>query len=49
MAIVSFQGQYTMNVPVTMAAVILSALPLILAYMFGRRYLLRGMLAGFGK
>ncbi|WAH35260.1 carbohydrate ABC transporter permease [Alicyclobacillus dauci] len=49
MAIVSFQGQYTMNVPVTMAAVILSALPLILAYIFGRRYLLRGMLAGFGK
>ncbi|MFB5189515.1 carbohydrate ABC transporter permease [Alicyclobacillus fastidiosus] len=49
MAIVSFQGQYTMNVPVTMAAVLLSALPLILAYIFGRRYLLRGMLAGFGK
>lgn len=49
LAIVSFQGQYTMNVPVTMAAVILSALPLILAYVFGRRYLLGGMLAGFGK
>jgi raffinose/stachyose/melibiose transport system permease protein len=49
LAIVSFQGQYTMNVPVTMAAVILSALPLILAYVFGRRYLLRGMLAGFSK
>ncbi|KPV40922.1 carbohydrate ABC transporter permease [Alicyclobacillus ferrooxydans] len=49
MAIVSFQGQYTMNVPVTMAAVMLSALPLILAYIFGRRYLLGGLLAGFGK
>ncbi|EJY56464.1 binding-protein-dependent transport systems inner membrane component [Alicyclobacillus hesperidum URH17-3-68] len=49
LAIVSFQGQYTMNVPVTMAAVILSALPLILAYIFGRRWLLRGMFAGFGK
>lgn len=49
LAIVSFQGQYTMNVPVTMAAVILSALPLILAYIFGRRYLLGGLLAGFGK
>lgn len=49
LAIVSFQGQYTMNVPVTMAAVILSALPLILAYIFGRRYLLGGMLAGFSK
>ncbi|MCL6624956.1 carbohydrate ABC transporter permease [Alicyclobacillus shizuokensis] len=49
LAIVSFQGQYTINVPVIMAAVILSALPLILAYIFGRRYLLQGMLAGFGK
>ncbi len=49
LAITSFQGQYTMNVPVTMAVVVLSALPLILAYIFGRRYLLRGLLAGFGK
>jgi raffinose/stachyose/melibiose transport system permease protein len=49
LAIVSFQGQYTINVPVIMAAVTLSALPLILAYIFGRRYLLQGMLAGFGK
>lgn len=49
LAITTFQGQYTMNVPAIMAAVILSALPLILAYVFGRRYLLKGMLAGFSK
>ncbi|WP_229776800.1 carbohydrate ABC transporter permease [Alicyclobacillus cellulosilyticus] len=49
LAITNFQGQYTMNVPAIMAFVILSALPLILAYAFGRQYLLRGMLAGFSK
>ncbi|MBX6353467.1 MAG: carbohydrate ABC transporter permease, partial [Thermoflavifilum sp.] len=47
LALVNFQGQYTINVPVIMAAVTLSALPLILAYIFGRRYLLQGMLVGF--
>ncbi|SFU45378.1 carbohydrate ABC transporter permease [Alicyclobacillus macrosporangiidus] len=49
LALVNFRGQYTINVPVIMAAVTLSALPLILAYVFGRRYLLQGMLAGFSK
>lgn len=49
LALVNFQGQYTINVPVIMAAVTLSALPLILAYIFGRRYLLQGMLVGFSK
>lgn len=49
LAIVQFQGQHSIDVPVTMAAVIFSALPLILAYIFAGRYLRRGMLAGFGK
>lgn len=49
LAIVQFQGVHSMDVPVTMAAVIFSALPLILAYIFGGRYLRRGMLSGFGK
>ncbi|KRW91390.1 ABC transporter permease [Alicyclobacillus tengchongensis] len=49
LAIVQFQGEHTMDVPVIMAAVIFSALPLILAYIFGGRYLRRGMMAGFGK
>lgn len=49
LAIVQFQGQHTMDVPVTMAAVLLSATPLLLAYIFGGRYLRRGLLAGFGK
>ncbi|WP_207711842.1 hypothetical protein [Sulfobacillus harzensis] len=49
LAIVQFQGQHTMDVPLTMAAVLLSAIPLLLAYIFGGRYLRRGLLAGFGK
>jgi raffinose/stachyose/melibiose transport system permease protein len=49
LAIVSFQGQFSMDVPALMAAVLLSALPLILAYIIGRRYLLRGLTAGFNR
>jgi len=49
LAIVSFQGQFSMDVPALMAAVLLSAIPLILAYIVGRRYLLRGLTAGFNR
>lgn len=49
LAVVSFQGEFSIDVPVLMAAVLLSALPLILAYVFGRRYLLKGLTAGFSK
>ncbi|MCL6454262.1 MAG: carbohydrate ABC transporter permease [Alicyclobacillus sp.] len=49
LAIVQFQGEHTIDVPVTMAVVLFSALPLILAYIFAGKYLRRGMLAGFGK
>lgn len=49
LALQHFEGQYTMNVPAIMAAVLLSALPLIIAYAVGRRQLLAGMTAGFSK
>lgn len=48
-AIVQFQGQHSIDVPVTMAVVIFSALPLILTYIFAGKYLRQGMMAGFGK
>ena len=44
-----FQGQFGLNVPVIMAAVALSLLPLLVLYLFGRRYLLAGLTAGSGK
>ena len=48
LALQHFQGRYTMNVPVIFAAVTLSALPLIVAYVVGRNWLLSGLAAGFG-
>jgi raffinose/stachyose/melibiose transport system permease protein/xylobiose transport system permease protein len=46
----NFQGQETgVNVPATTAAILLSMLPLLAAYLVGRRHLLSGLTAGFGK
>jgi xylobiose transport system permease protein len=44
-----FQGQFGVNVPGLLAAVTLSVVPIFLLYLFGRRYLLGGLTAGFGK
>ena len=49
LALWSFQGQFTANVPAIMAAVLLSATPIILLYIVGRRQLLSGLTAGFSK
>ncbi|MEU4157832.1 carbohydrate ABC transporter permease [Actinoplanes sp. NPDC026670] len=45
----NFQSQYGTNVPGLMAAVVLSALPVLALYLFGRRHLLSGLAAGFSK
>ena len=45
----NFQGEHGTDVPSTMAAVVLSMLPLLALYLLGRRHLLRGLTAGFGK
>ncbi|WP_436529090.1 carbohydrate ABC transporter permease [Actinoplanes sp. HUAS TT8] len=44
-----FQSQYGTDVPGLMAAVVISALPVLALYLFGRRHLLSGLAAGFGK
>ena len=49
LALWSYQGQFTSNVPAILAAVFLSATPIILLYIFGRRQLLGGLIAGFSK
>ena len=49
LALWNFQGQFTLNVPAILAAVFLSATPIILLYIFGRRQLLGGLMAGFSK
>lgn len=45
----SYQGQFSVNVPAVLAAVVLSALPVLTAYIIGRRQLVSGLTAGFGK
>lgn len=49
LALWSFQGEYATNVPVVMAAVVLSSIPIVILYAVGRRYLVGGITAGAGK
>jgi raffinose/stachyose/melibiose transport system permease protein len=49
MALWAFQGESTVNVPAVLAAVVLSTLPMLAAYLLGRRYLVRGLTAGFSR
>ncbi|MGM1059376.1 carbohydrate ABC transporter permease [Saccharothrix sp. Mg75] len=44
-----FRGQFGTNVPALLAAVTLSVLPIFAVYLMGRRFLLSGLTAGFGK
>jgi raffinose/stachyose/melibiose transport system permease protein len=45
----TYQGEFTTNIPAVLAAVVLSVLPLVAAYAVGRRQLVAGLTAGFGK
>ncbi|WP_127843387.1 carbohydrate ABC transporter permease [Actinomyces wuliandei] len=45
----SFQGAFSSNTPAILAAVVLSALPLVLAYALGRRQMVAGLTAGVGR
>lgn len=49
LALWSFQGQFTVNIPAVLAAVVLSTLPILALYIVGRRYLVSGLTAGFGR
>jgi len=43
----TYQGQFAVNVPAVLAAVILSAIPVLAAYIVGRRQLVSGLTAAF--
>ncbi|MEO6089042.1 MAG: carbohydrate ABC transporter permease [Umezawaea sp.] len=45
----TFQDQFGIDVPALLAAVTLSVVPIFVVYLIGRRYLLSGLTAGFGK
>jgi raffinose/stachyose/melibiose transport system permease protein len=49
LALWTFQGQYSVNVPAVLASVVLTTLPILILYTVGRRQLLSGLTAGFGK
>ena len=49
LALWSFQGQFSVNVPAVLASVVLTTLPILILYVVGRRQLLSGLTAGFGK
>jgi raffinose/stachyose/melibiose transport system permease protein len=49
LALQSFEGEFGIDIPGLMAAVVLSALPIILLYVFAQRQLVSGLTAGFGK
>ncbi|MDR1324481.1 MAG: carbohydrate ABC transporter permease [Treponema sp.] len=49
LAVWQFQGQYSSNIPVIMAVLTLSSLPIILLYVFGQDKLVKGMMAGAVK
>jgi ABC-type glycerol-3-phosphate transport system permease component len=44
-----FQNRYNLDVPVTMAGMLLASLPMILLYLFGQRFFIRGLTAGAVK
>jgi raffinose/stachyose/melibiose transport system permease protein len=49
LALWTFQGQYSVNVPAVLASVVLTMLPILALYVIGRRQLLSGLTAGFSK
>jgi raffinose/stachyose/melibiose transport system permease protein len=49
LALTAFQGQYNINIPAVLASVVLTTLPILVLYVVGRRQMLSGLTAGFGK
>ncbi|MFJ9246866.1 carbohydrate ABC transporter permease [Streptomyces sp. NPDC101776] len=49
LALTLFRGQFGINVPATMAAVVLSTLPMLALFILARRQLVAGLTAGFSK
>ncbi|GGO66941.1 carbohydrate ABC transporter permease [Nonomuraea cavernae] len=49
LALWTFQGQYSVNVPAVLASVVLTTMPILLLYVVGRRQLVSGLTVGFSK
>jgi raffinose/stachyose/melibiose transport system permease protein len=44
-----FQGRYTINEPLVLAATLMAIVPVVLIYLGGQRFFIRGLTAGIGK
>ena len=44
-----FRSKYNLDVPVTMAGMLLASVPMVLLYLFGQRFFIRGLTAGAVK
>ena len=44
-----FRSRFSLDVPVLMAGLTIATVPVLLVYLFGQRYLVRGLLAGSAK
>jgi ABC-type glycerol-3-phosphate transport system permease component len=44
-----FRSKFNLDVPVTMAGLLLAALPMVFVYLFGQRFFIRGLTAGAVK
>jgi len=49
LALTLYRGQFGIDVPATVAAVVLSALPILAVFVLARRQLIAGLTAGFSK
>lgn len=49
LALWNFQGQFAVDIPAVLAAVLLTALPILALYIVGRRQMLSGLSGGFTK
>jgi ABC-type glycerol-3-phosphate transport system permease component len=47
--ITGFQSRYSLDIPVIMAGLTLATLPIVVLYVFGQRFFVRGLLAGAAK
>ena len=47
--ITGFQSRYSLDIPVIMAGLTLATLPIVVLYVFGQRFFIRGLLAGAMK
>jgi ABC-type glycerol-3-phosphate transport system permease component len=44
-----FQGQFKVNEPLVMTGALIATIPMLLLYVFGARFFIRGLVAGSGK